>query len=78
MIYIYTLIVSAHFVAALETEHAATHLIILAAQIALTFAVLGFIWQWFYQRRIKALQRWSKEKRAEFADYMKRGQINQS
>jgi Tfp pilus assembly PilM family ATPase len=55
-VYIYGLIKAAHFLAVLETEHAATHLAILAVQIAVTFLVLTFIWRWFYSRKIKSVE----------------------
>jgi hypothetical protein len=52
-VYIYGLIKSAHFVPVLETEHAATHLVIFAAQVGFTFLVLAFIWRWFIRRRLE-------------------------
>ena len=46
----------AYFLTALAQENAATHIIVFAVQIAITFLILGFIWHWFYRRRIKALE----------------------
>ena len=56
IIYFYDLVKSAHFLTALAQENAATHIIVFAVQIAITFLILGFIWHWFYRRRIKALE----------------------
>lgn len=54
--YVYVLVVSTHLMTALDNESAAAHLIILTAQIGLTFIILGIIWRLFYLRRMKALQ----------------------
>jgi hypothetical protein len=56
VIYVYGLIKSAKFLVALSQESAASHIVIFAIQIVLTFVALGFIWRLFWRRKIKALR----------------------
>jgi hypothetical protein len=55
-VYVYGLVKAANFIAALRTEHAAAHLIILAVQITITFVLLGLVWRLFWRRKIAALE----------------------
>jgi hypothetical protein len=54
--YIYRLVRSAAPLAALIQQSAVLHIIIFAAQIALTFLVSVLIWRQFYKRRIRIIE----------------------
>jgi hypothetical protein len=56
VVYIYKLVISTHLLTALETESIILHSFFFAAQFAVTFLVLGFLWRKFTERRMKTLR----------------------
>jgi hypothetical protein len=71
-VYLYGMIKSADFIPVLESEHAATHLVIFAVQIAITFVILAFIWRWFYRHRLNAITKRFDDYKAEWAVWEKK------
>ena len=56
IIYVFHLIKSAKLLTALEQESAASHIVVFAVQIALTFLILGIIWRLFYLRQLRSAE----------------------
>ena len=56
IIYVYDLIKSAKLLTVLEEESAASHIIVFAIQIAITFLIIGIVWRMFYLREIRRLE----------------------
>ena len=56
IIYVYDLIKSAKLLTVLEEELAASHIIVFAIQIAITFLIIGIVWRMFYLREIRRLE----------------------
>lgn len=53
IVYVFRLVRSANLLTALSQESVASHIIVFAVQIVLTFLSLGFIWQQIRRRRLR-------------------------
>lgn len=59
VVYIYKLAISTHLLTALETESIFLHSLFFAAQFAITFLVLGFLWRKFAEMRMRSFKSWT-------------------
>jgi hypothetical protein len=70
-IYFYGLVKSAQLLTVLESESAASHLVIFGAQVALTALILWAIWRWFIRRKLRGYQNRLTKLRTDLASAQK-------
>jgi hypothetical protein len=67
-VYIYKLAISTHLLTALETESILFHSLFFAAQFAITFFVLGFLWRKFAELRMKSFKTWTEREMGKISE----------